>query len=319
MNILILSVGTRCQLVKYFKSKENGFDKVITTDCSEYSPALYFSDSYYIVPLMTDDTYISVILNICKKEKINVLLPLQEDELELISRNRCVFEKLNILTVVSELNSLKICRDKFSLYQHLKKNNVNCINTYISVSKLNNESFPVFVKPRYGSGSVGALKINSLGLLKEYCCNCSEELIIQPFMDAIEYGADVYVDFISKKVSSIFLKRKIRMRAGETEKAVSVTDTGLFEFISKTLATFDLTGPIDIDLFFYNGKYYILEINPRFGGGYPHAYECGINFPLMICENAKGKKNNSRIGEYKEKQVLLKYTTVMVKNEKDMF
>lgn len=321
MNILVLSAGTRCQLINYFKQSGNGFDKVIATDCSIYAPAIYMADRYHIVPRMKDVDYLPRLFDICKKESINVVLPLQEEELELIAENKKEFEQLGILVAVSSLNTVKLCRDKYLLYRKLKHLGINCVDTYDYESEkelIKEHFFPIMVKERKGCGSVGNFVIKKSSLLQHYAENTEEKLIVQPYMDAQEFGVDVYVDFFSGEIISIFAKEKLRMRAGETEKSKSVKDDKLYDLIKNVVNKMDFLGPIDIDVFKYKGEYYILEINPRFGGGYPHAYECGVNFIKYIASNANGQRLVPDIGNYKENEILLKYTQVMLKSKGEM-
>ncbi|MDE7275613.1 MAG: hypothetical protein K2N98_01965 [Lachnospiraceae bacterium] len=112
MNILILSCGTRNKLIRYFKEPGNGIDRVIGTDCSAYAPALYETDEHYLVPRMTSPDYLDIVLDICRKEKIDAVLPLQEDELFLIASNREKFTNAGVLPIVSEQNTVELCRDK---------------------------------------------------------------------------------------------------------------------------------------------------------------------------------------------------------------
>ena len=112
-----------------------------------------------------------------------------------------------------------------------------------------------------------------------------DDLMIQEYMDGQEYGADVYMDMISGRCTSIFVKKKIKMRAGETDKSVSFKDEKLFELIRHFAETCGFCGMIDIDIFEIDGVYYISEVNPRFGGGYPHAYACGVNMPAAVCKD----------------------------------
>jgi len=128
--------------------------------------------------------------------------------------------------------------------------------------------------------------------------------MIQEFMDGIEYGADVYIDMISGEPVAIFTKEKIKMRAGETDKSISVKDDKLFDLIKNFVKKAGFKGIIDIDVFKVNNEYYISEVNPRFGGGYTHAYESEVNVPKMIVNNIKGKVNDEIIGQYKEVQRL---------------
>ena len=131
-------------------------------------------------------------------------------------------------------------------------------------------------------------------------------------MNGTEYGADVYIDMISGEPVAIFTKEKIKMRAGETDKSVSIKDDKLFELIKNFCKKVKFKGIIDIDIFKVNDEYYISEVNPRFGGGYPHGYECGVNIPKMIIENIMGNINENVIGEYEEGIYMMKYNEVRV-------
>ena len=136
--------------------------------------------------------------------------------------------------------------------------------------------------------------------------------MIQEFLDGQEIGADVYIDMISGEVVSIFTKKKIKMRAGETDKAVSFKDPVLFALIEKFVLEAGYKGQIDIDIFEIEGRYYISEVNPRFGGGYPHAYECGVDHVKLILNNINGVVNEKRIGIYEEGIYMMKYNEVKI-------
>lgn len=102
------------------------------------------------------------------------------------------------------------------------------------------------------------------------------------------------------------------MRAGETDKALSFKDEALFELIQRFVKEAGFRGQIDIDIFDIDGTYYISEVNPRFGGGYPHAYECGVDHMTLICNNLAGKTNAPSIGSYRENLVMMKYVELKV-------
>lgn len=317
MNLMILSCGTRNLLVRYFKDKTNGFDRVIGTDCSIYAPALYETDAHYIVPRMTDPAYLNTILDICRKESVSAVLPLQEDELYLIASHRQLFSEAGITPIVSAAETIELCRDKYAFYQYLKKNALPALTSCNSFAAFEQElaagrmKLPVFLKPSRGCGSIGVQKVAQADLLEALCRYQEEPYIIQNFAQGEELGADIYVDLLTGKPVSIFVKKKLRMRAGETEKSISCKEEALYTLIEKTLAPLSLAGPVDMDLFLIDGQYYISEINPRFGGGYPHAYRCGVNFPQMIAANLAGQENRRQIGGYAENICMLKYTDLM--------
>lgn len=316
MNLLILSCGTRNMLVRFFK--ESGFDKVVGTDCSSLAPALYEADAYYHVPRMSEPGYLDEILSICKKEKIHAVLPLQEDELHLIAQKKALFLENRIVPIVSEVDSIDLCRDKMKFYHHLKNAGIPVLPSYDSLEEFQKayesgeECFPVFVKPIAGAGSIGAMKVNSMELLTALMKDSEEPLMIQRFSHGKEYGADIYADLLTGRVTDIFLKEKLRMRAGETEKSVSVKKPEIFELILRTLQQLSLRGPVDMDIFESNGTFFVSEINPRFGGGYPHAYACDVSFPQNILANLEGTENEVRIGAYEEGVYVLKYSDIKV-------
>ena len=107
------------------------------------------------------------------------------------------------------------------------------------------------------------------------------------------------------------------MRAGETDKSVSYKNEKLFHEIERFAKEFGLKGVNDIDVFEKDGDFYISEVNPRFGGGYPHAYECGVNMPRSLINNLKGHTNPVTIGEYEEGIVMMKYNEVMIRDMRD--
>lgn len=316
MNILITSVGRRTKLIEYFKKE---FTNVIATDLSIYAPAIYVADKHYIVPSITDKNYIEIIKKICLENKVSGILSLIDPELELLSKYKKEFENLGIKVIGSPASICEICFDKWKMYEFLKENNIKTAQTYnnleIFMKDLSNGkiNFPVILKPATGSASIGVQKINDIETLI-YFWKQVENYIIQEFLQGQEIGCDVYTDLISKKVVSIFTKNKLNMRAGETDKAVSFKDPNLFNMVQDFVNKLGTEGPIDIDIFKVNNEYYISEVNPRFGGGYLIAYECGENFPKLIKNNLENIKNLENIGNYKENICMLKCDDLKIIN-----
>lgn len=315
MNILILSCGTRYKLVEFFK-QEPGFDKVVVTDCSPEAPALYIADRYYLVPRMKDPSYLDTITDICKKEQIQMVLPLQEDELLLIAKNKDLFKSLSVTPIISDYEKVALCKDKYRLCHRLEELGIPTVPTYTAEEFLQSPSSftEVFVKPRDGAGSVNTMPVRSLGLLKALVEDSEEELIVQPSIKGNEYGIDLYIDMVTGKPVTCFCKKKLRMRAGETEKSLSVLNETIEKLAVDTAVALGLTGPIDMDILEQDGKFMILEINPRFGGGYPHAYACGVNFPAFIAANGQGVSNSPCFQAYKADVLAMKYTDLMVRD-----
>ena len=300
MNILILSAGTRNKIVQYFVRELNGSGKVIATDMSELAPAIYEADKYYIVPKMTDQNYLDIILKICEDEQVDGVLSLIDPELSFLANNKEKFESIGTVVVGSSYDLCELSLDKFQMYNWLLEHLENGVITY-----------PVFVKPARGSASIAISKVYDKETVELLLAH-DDGLMIQEFLNGQEIGADVYIDMLSGEVVSIFTKKKVKMRAGETDKAVSFKDENLFELITKFVTEAGYRGQIDIDIFEVNGKYYISEVNPRFGGGYPHAYECGVNHMKLIVNNLLNKKNGSYIGMYEQGYAMMKYNDLKI-------
>lgn len=318
MNILLLSVGTRNKIVQYFKQNFKDIGNVIAADCWDLAPALYEADKYYIVPRITEANYLDNILNICKKEKISGVLSLIDPELTLLSKNKNLFEGLGITVIGSEIKAVDLAFDKMKMYEFCSKNDIDTIKSYNSVEdfsasrKRGEIDFPVFVKPIFGSCSFNIQKVVDLETLLNLFLKF-DNLMIQEFMLGQEIGCDVYIDCISNEVVDIFTKKKILMRAGETDKSMSFKDEQLFEFVTNFVKKAGFKWNIDIDIFERDGKYCVSEVNPRFGGGYPHAYECGCNFIQYIIKNLNGEANCKNIGNYDENIFMMKYLDLKIK------
>lgn len=320
MNILILSAGTRNKIVQYFIKTLNDKGKVIATDMSNLAPAIYEADKYYIVPKMTAPEYLEVVLDICKKEEINGVLSLIDPELSFLAKNREKFEAIGTTVIGSSYALCEMSLDKFQMYNWLKTHGYRCAKSYIDkdifFADVDAEmiTYPVFVKPARGSASISISKVYDRETVELLFAH-EDGLMIQEFLDGQEIGADVYIDMVSHEVISIFTKKKLKMRAGETDKAVSFKDEKLFALIEQFVKDAGYNGQIDIDIFDVNGDYYISEVNPRFGGGYPHAFESGADHMKLIVNNLAGKSNDSLIGQYEDGIYMMKYNEVMMKRD----
>lgn len=233
MNILILSAGTRNKIVQYFKKTVGDSGRVIATDCSNLAPAVYEADAFYLVPRITAPDYLDRILAICEKEKIDGVFSLIDPELSLLAKERERFLEVGTTPIVSPYEMVETCFDKYRMYELLKEKNISTGKCYVDKEAFYKAveqgeiSYPVFVKPVKGSASININKVSSREEI-EVLFSCYDNLMIQEFMNGTEYGADVYVDMLSHKCTSIFVKEKIKMRAGETDKSVSVKDAALF-------------------------------------------------------------------------------------------
>lgn len=326
MNYLLLSVGRRGELMKDFRASMEEGSTIIATDNSPYAPALYFADKQYIVPRIDAPEYIATLLDICQKEQINAVTTFIDPEIMLLAENRERFAEIGVEVLAPYTETAKLCFDKYEMFKYLRSCGVRTAMTWGTFDEVKaaldvgEAELPVFVKPRTGSGSVGARKVFDLETLHA-AFEQDPSLIAQELMTGegcFDLDADVYVDTISHKPVSIFSKRKISTTIGGANKTISFKDEKLFSFAQEALSHFKFNGPIDADFFYKNGEYYLSEVNPRFGGAYLHAYGAGVDFIKLIERNLHGEENKIEIGNYEEGVVMMMYDSVVIKKETEL-
>lgn len=321
--ILFCSVGRRVRLLSDLRRSQETV-RIIAADKNPFAPGLFVADKHYSSPSITDDNYIEYLLDLCMAEGVTGITTLIDPEIEILAKNRHIFIENGILPLFPSVDTATICFDKYKMFEYLREHNISTILTYNTLEsfELGLESseiaFPVFIKHRCGSGSKGTAKISNLEELKERLKNSHHDYIIQEMMEGIDLDVDVYVDCISGKPVSMFSKRKIESRIGGAIKTVSFKDKKLVEFLMNVLSRFEFYGPLDIDLFYKDGQYYLSEINPRFGGAYPHAFGAGVDFFRLIVNNINGIENFEDLMNYEDDLIMLMYEDFIIKRKSDL-
>lgn len=323
LNILFCSAGRRAELIKDFKDSLGETVKTIAVDASAYAPALYAADRRYVVSRIDDPAYIDEILSICDAEGVNAITTLIDPEIKLLADTREKFADRGIVVLAPSSKTAELCLDKYEMFKHLRACGIPTVATYGSIEEFEKAfaagavSFPVFAKPRCGSGSVGAGKVSSLQELRDLWV-ADPTLIAQELMCGEDLDADVYVDTVSHKPVRIFTKRKLETKIGGASKTVSFKDPVLFAFIENALKCFDFNGPLDMDFFKVGENYYLSEINPRFGGAYLHAYGASVDFVKLIDNNVRGVANEPCIGSYDEGVAMMMYDSVIIASQEEI-
>lgn len=310
MNILFTCAGRRTYLLKYFKANLGEGDLVIATDMQLSAPALQAADIKFQVPAVYDSEYVDITLNICREYGVDVLISLNDLELPVLAENKPRFEKLGVKVIVSDPEVIDICFDKYKTAQWVESIGLKSPKTYVRLDDakaalaVGEISFPLFMKPRWGSGSIGLESIADMEELDIYynllmkkikktilatASVGDEYIMIQEKLTGSEFGLDVMNDLEGNNVS-VSVKQKLAMRAGETDKAVTRDLPEVREIGRKIGEALRHIGNLDVDIMQRaNGEYCVLELNPRFGGGFPFSYEAGVNMPKAIIQWVKGE------------------------------
>ena len=319
MNVLVASCGTRNKIIQYLKKELGSEGRVIATDASPYAPALYEADKQVVVPRITEPGYIEMIFDICKKENIKGIFSLIDPELSLLAEHAAQFRDLGVMVIGSSYELCELSLNKWEMFNWLTEHGYRCAASYMDRNaffadvEAGKIQYPVFVKPAKGSASIAIARAEDAETVN-LLCDHTDGMMIQEYLKGQEIGVDCYIDMLSGELISVFMKKKLVMRAGETDKAESFMDEKLLELVTAFVKEAGFRGQIDIDVFEVDGEYYISEVNPRFGGGYPHAYECGANHMKYIVNNLKGVINTPEIGQYQVNKVMMKYNEIMIKD-----
>lgn len=310
MNILFTCAGRRTYLLKYFKENLAEGDKVVATDMQLSAPALQVADMKIQVPAVYDPEYVNITLDICREQKIDALLSLNDLELPILAENKARFEELGVKVIVSSPEVIDIAFDKYKTAQWVESLGLVAPKTYVRLEDAKKAlaageiEFPLFMKPRWGSGSIGLESIADMEELDIYynllmkkikktilatASVGDEYIMIQEKLTGSEFGLDIMNDLNGKHVA-VSVKQKLAMRAGETDKAITVDLPEVREMGRKIGEALGHIGNLDVDIMQRaDGAYCVLELNPRFGGGFPFSYEAGVNMPKAIIQWVKGE------------------------------
>jgi len=318
MNILLTSVGRRSYMISYFKNALHGIGEVHAAN----NPDVYsmqVADYSVKTPLIYDPTYIDFLLEYCRKNEINAILSLFDMDSKILAINKSKFLKNNINVLVSDLDIIQICNDKWLSFNFLKDKGYSTPITFLSLSEsiqaLNSGliQFPLMLKPRWGMGSIGIFEADTLPELEvlyaksiqsirttylkyESFSSTEQSIIIQEKISGTEFGLDVFNDLEGNFLSCI-PKRKIDIRNGETISAEIVSDTTLINLGEKLSKDLHHIANLDVDVIISGENNYIIDLNCRFGGQYPFCHLAGTNFPEAIVQMLLNKPFDPKVLE----------------------
>jgi carbamoyl-phosphate synthase large subunit len=315
-NVLFTCAGRRSFAIHAFKQALDKDDRVLACDASPDAPALQIADKGFVVPPADADNYIDVLLTICREQRVRLLIPALEPELPLLAAHRARFLEIGTLPLVSSPEIIAICYDKLETATFLERCGLAAPRTYVRLDAAREAlsrgelSFPLVVKPRWGVSSIGlafaeddqeldlAFKMAEKQIVHSFLAQASAAasrrcVLIQERLSGEEYGLDIVNDLRGRHVCT-FAKRKLRMRAGQTDRAVTVKDATLEELGRLIGEKLGHTGILDCDLFVSGRGCHVIDLNPRMGGGYPFSHVAGANLPAALIAWLNGEQADPR-------------------------
>ena len=319
-NILITSAGRRVALVKAFQvelKKISPTSKVYTVDTNPlWSPACRVSDVFSKIPKANENKYINYLLDFCIKNSIKLIIPTIDTELIILSKSKDIFAQNNIQIIISDINLVILCRDK-------RKTNILFKELGINVPKLIdklNPTFPLFIKPYDGSLSRDIHYIQNASDLTESLLN-NPKLMFMEYLNSKtfqEYTIDAYFDK-NNFLKCLVPRSRIEVRGGEISKGKTVKNEFYYILKEKLQYIKGAFGCLTIQFFIgkIDNQIFGIEINPRFGGGYPLSYAAGANYPEYLIREYILNETISFNEVWKENMVMLRYDSEIILSENE--
>lgn len=333
MNILFTCAGRRNYLINYFKEALAGRGKIIAADVSLLAPALVDADVAVRLPPVAAENYIDELEQVIGRCQVDAIISLNDLELPVLSAARQRLERTGARVLISNPDVIAICFDKWRTAQFLEMHGFHVPRTYLSLDdasaaiRLGELRFPVVIKPRWGSASIGiefpenerelclahellVLRLRRTILASAGEADAGRTVLVQEHLGTKEYGLDV-LNNLDGDYQGAYAREKLMMRAGETDKARSIVDERFEALGSRLGSALRHVGNLDCDLLERDGRLHVLEMNARFGGGYPFSHEAGVNTAAMYVEWLYGNGAVSRFDNYQAGLVFAKCDRMM--------
>jgi carbamoyl-phosphate synthase large subunit len=316
--ILLSSVGRRSQLTECFQGALEGLGlkgRILGADASpEYAPAAYLTEASFSVPRSSDPNFMSAMLALCRREEVRLVVPTIDPELPLYAGHVREFEEIGTSVAVSTPETVSIAADKHQTNRWLSGHGFPTVAQASIEDVIANPSpwtFPLILKPRRGSASIGVQRVLSLAQL-EVASQGTRDMLVEECAQGEEHTINIYVNRKGKCLCAI-PHRRIEVRSGEVSKGITRKHPGMIDLayaIAEELP--GAWGALNIQCFLSDdGRIQVTEINARFGGGYPLAHRAGADFPTWLLREALGQPVNEGFEDWQDGLLMLRHDTAV--------
>jgi carbamoyl-phosphate synthase large subunit len=261
---------------------------VLATDMSPRSAAFHHADRAFIVPRCTSDEFVPEMLELCRRQGVRLVVPTIDTELPALARARSEFAAVGVTVAVSRPETVAIGADKRLTHTWLVEHDFPTVRQAEAAAVAvdpGDWDFPAIVKPVWGSASIGVRSVKSVAEL----AGVAEDVVVQSLAPGQEHTVDLFVD-AAGQVRCVLPRRRLEVRGGEVSKAVTVHHAGLEDLVSRIGATLPgARGALNVQVFVDGDHLAVIEVNPRFGGGYPLSWQAGAHFPAWLLAEVTGR------------------------------
>ena len=315
LNVLVSAAGRRVALVRILREELRRLDlegRVLAADTSQLSAAFHDADTHALVPHASDPAFISAVLHLCRDHGISLVIPTLDPELPLYAEHRPRFDAIGVIVAVSAPETIAIANDKVRTHEWLVAHDFPTVRQ-ASVADVMDApadwTWPLIVKPRGGSASIGVRSVGDRAELQIATRGREAEYVVQLTAPGDEYTVDVLVQRDGRCVCAV-PRRRLEVRAGEVSKGVTVRNPAIERLVTAVAERLPgAYGVMNIQLFYEpsTGAMNIIEVNPRFGGGYPLTNQAGAPLARWLLEEVSGLPSSATKEEWRAGVVMLRF------------
>lgn len=313
-NVLLSSAGRRVALLDLFRDalRRLGLEgSILAADCSPLSSAWHQADQSFLVPRCDSPDFIPAMLELCEQHSIQLVVPTIDTELMVYAENADQFHRIGTMVSVSSPETIAISNDKVQTHQWFVTHGFPTVNQYVAdrLDRLIPElTYPVILKPRYGSSSIGVIQITSESMLRSLWLTVAQP-VIEEQARGLEYTINVFVTKKQKCICQV-PHRRLEVRHGEVSKGITVKATRLMQMAQAIAEALPgAFGALCFQCFWdqESDRVKFIEINARFGGGFPLAAAAGADFPLWLIQEVLGEDHEEAANAWQDGLLMLRY------------
>jgi len=318
--VLVSSAGRRVELLRGFRdalAAAGLAGRVLAADRSWYSSAFHEADEGLLVPSCDEDAFVPAVLDLCEKHAVDLIVPTIDPELPVYAAARERFAGAGVTVAVSGPEAVTIAADKVRTHAWLVETGLPTVRQAgVDVVRADPPGwpFPLVVKPRFGSAGIGVAVVHDAAEL-DVAARVGE-VVVQEVARGREHTIDLLVDRAGRCVSAV-PRRRLEVRAGEVSKAVTVRSSALEDVAARLAERLPgAYGPLTVQVFSdEDGGLAVIEVNARFGGGFPLAREAGADHPRWLVEEVAGLTSTADRGAWRPGLVMLRYDAAVFVDE----
>jgi len=306
--VLFLNAGRRVELLESFRRafrSERRAGRIVATEIRTDAPAWHMADAGHILPPSRAPEFIEALIALCRQERVDLIVPLIDPDLPVLATNRTAIEAAGAAVLISSAETIRVCGDKSVTSEFLSARALPIIPS-LSIAEARAAPLPLVVKPRNGSASINVYTVTTHEQL-EVMSNLVSDPLIQPYVVGDEYTVDVFSDPHDGRTLSTVPRRRLKVRSGEVSVARIERHPPLEKLAGDVAEAVGLRGPGNIQFIVAADAIWILEVNPRFGGGCPLSIEAGAPYVGWCLDIAMRRPLRHHVGSVENGLLMMRY------------